>query len=82
MFAVRAHEKEGPGRLLRQSLPDPMYAAVTWCPWPRGDTSNYAPGLLVLPDPSEKSLLQERDECDELDTADVTSANDAASPAS
>src|SRR6184192_2659916 len=27
-----AHDKEGPGRLLRQSLPGPMYAADTWCP--------------------------------------------------
>ena len=29
---LQAHEKEGPGRLLRQSLPGPMYAAGTWCP--------------------------------------------------
>src|SRR5262245_6827592 len=43
-------EKEGPGRLLRQSLPGPMYAADTWCPWPRGDTSDYVRSLLVLPE--------------------------------
>ena len=81
LHAARA-ERRGRVRLLRQSLPDPMYAADTWCPWPRGDTSDYAPGFLVLPELAENFPWSERRECDELDTASVTAANDTARLAS